>query len=363
MKRFTYSGSTTPRTIACPSWVKLAAALPKVPEAPSSFAIEGTMLHLKIYDYLNGDIDNFEDDSTLSADQVARLNDAVSAWDEFCIQEQIEDYALEVEMSMNDDIGGTSDVIAWNADTRFIVDWKFGLGVAVAAEDNLQLLFYAMMDEFVNPTSSNLNLVVAIVQPMPSRGGHQTLQTWAVPNDTFQLFKKTFMQAVNSEGLHAGPHCRYCPVAPTCPEKTGEARAALLASPEDMLLLAENLDRALNLETWIADVKSFAHQQLELGAEIDGFKLVAKRATRKWLDGAEESLRKYRKLKVVEVMETKLLSPTQIEKVFKAKKLDFARMSAYIKKSSSGTTLARADDPRDGTMSISSLKSALGRIS
>ena len=321
------------------------------------------MLHTMIEQYLNGDIERFEDDPTLSADQVSRLNDAVSAWDAICIQEQIEDYALEVEMQLNDDIGGTSDVIAWNASTRFIVDWKFGQGQAVAAEKSAQLLFYAMLDEAAHPERSNLNLVVAIIQPMPSRSGHETLSTWAVPNDVYLLFKETFMQATLTQGLHAGPHCRYCPVAPTCSAKTGEAQAALLLNAEDTLLLSENLNRALNLETWIADVKAFAHQQLEGGAEIAGFKLVAKRATRKWLDGAEENLRKYRKLKVVEVMETKLLSPTQIEKVFKAKKLDFDRMSAYIKKSSSGTTLARADDPRDGTLSINALKSALGRIS
>jgi hypothetical protein len=171
------------------------------------------------------------------------------------------------------------------------------------------------------------------------------------------------MQAVNSEGLHSGAHCRWCPAAATCPEKTGEARAALLATPEDIILLSENLDRALNLESWIADVKKFAHEQLELGAVVEGFKLVNKRASRKWGADAEANLRKYRKLKISEVVETKLLSPAKMEKVFKAKKLDFARMDAYITKTSTGTTLARAEDPRDGVMSASALKAALGRIS
>jgi hypothetical protein len=263
---------------------------------------------------------------------------------------------------MNEDIGGTSDIIAWNKNNRFIVDWKFGQGKEVDAVGNMQLLFYAMLDEHINGTT-NHGLVVAIIQPMPSRSGHQTLKTWQVPRDVFELFKQSFMQAVTSEGIHAGAHCQWCPVAPTCPEKTGEARAALMASPEDILLLSENLDRALNLESWIADVKKFAHEQLELGLEVKGFKLVNKRATRKWGADAEENLRKYRKLKVSDVIEAKLLSPAKMEKVFNAKKLDFARMDAYIQKTSTGTTLARDEDPRDGVMSASALKAALGRIS
>jgi len=360
MTHYKFGGSTAARTIACPSWVKLAAEMPKGPEVASKFAQEGTMMHSMVEDFLNGDIEQFEGLNELDTDQVERLNEAVEAWDELCIRENIEDYQSEVEMSMSEDIGGTSDIIAWSKDTRFIVDWKFGQGVEVEAEGNLQLLFYAMLDEHLYGTT-NHNLAVAIIQPMPSRSG-KTLKTWNVPNDVFEMFKQSFMQAVNSEGLSAGPHCRYCPAAPTCPEKTGEARAALMSSPEDLALVAENLDRALNLESWIADVKKFAHDQLELGLNVQGFKLVPKRARRKWGAGAEEKLRKIRQLKVGDVMETALLSPAKIEKIFKAKKLDFGTISAYITKTSTGTTLARDNDPRDAVVSAGALKAALGRI-
>jgi hypothetical protein len=38
------------------------------------------------------------------------------------------------------------------------------------------------------------------------------------------------------------------------------------------------------LEQWITDVRGLAHQVLDAGKPVPGFKLVAKRATRQWAD-------------------------------------------------------------------------------
>jgi hypothetical protein len=114
------------------------------------------------------------------------------------------------------------------------------------------------------------------------------------------------------------------------------------------------------------------HEQLEQGTALKGFKLVAKRATRKWNDveAAEKELRKLvrstrgaHNLKASDILTpAKLLTPPQVEKVMKAKKLDFDRVGDYISSQSSGNTLARESDKRPAILSTEVLKRALGRI-
>ena len=50
--------------------------------------------------------------------------------------------------------------------------------------------------------------------------------------------------------------------------------------------LAKALENASILETWCRRVKEFAHAEAEHGRVPPGWKLVAKRATRKWKDEA-----------------------------------------------------------------------------
>jgi len=136
-------------------------------------------------------------------------------------------------------------------------------------------------------------------------------------------------------------------------------------SPALIPHLAENLARANELEGWIKEVKKVGHEQLELGNEIEGYKLVSKRATRHWVDDEGTllaNLKKQRKLKVAEILPSKLLSVAQMEKLFKQKGLDTETLTPYINKTSTGTTIAETDDPREAVLSPEALKAALVRI-
>jgi hypothetical protein len=220
----------------------------------------------------------------------------------------------------------------------------------------------------VNGYDPATELTVAIIQPMPSRDGMPTLKTWDVPRDVYEAFKRTYVAAQKATGLHAGEHCRWCPASATCPERSGEALKALTMDPAKLTTLAASLDLADEVIQWAKAVKDTAHAQMELGNSIAGWKLVAKRGVRKWDNSAEvealarELFVKQRQIRVSDITETVFLSAPKLEKVFKAKGIDFGPLSAHITKSSTGTTLARESDAREAIVSAGALKNALGRL-
>ena len=365
---YRHGGSSAGRTIACPSWRTLADTLPQSEGKSSDAALEGTALHNFMEAILEGDAELTapftcdETGITLNGDQHARATDAYRAWVDLCERYTVDEYITEETMWMNGDVGGTADVIAFCKDTTIIIDWKFGQGVMVEPQGNPQGLFYAMLAEHAGEFDPDAtNLVIAIIQPLPTRAGSETLKLWDVPKDVYELFKRTYLKAISvGSGYQTGSHCNFCPCAPICPEKTGLAGKARRLDPDLTDDLSTNLTLALELEGWIKAVKKLAHDQADLGNKIDGYKLVAKRATRKWTDpeAVEAALRKRRGVKVGEFMTTsELKSVAQLEKV-----IDLAVIDAYITKHSSGTTLVPEGDKRDEVITATSLKEALNRL-
>jgi hypothetical protein len=102
---------------------------------------------------------------------------------------------------------------------------------------------------------------------------------------------------------------------------------------------------------------------LQAGGTVPGYKLVPKRATRQWVDPAKaQAALEDLGLDQTELMETKLLSPAQAEKVLKKHKL--AMPGDLIVAVSSGDTLATEDDPRPASLQIGrQLAAALGKLS
>jgi hypothetical protein len=316
---------------------------------------------------LNGDIDEWE---VTDPDHRMLLDEALDAWDRTCIAYGVDEYEVEQTFELNAETGGTADVVAYATPERtLIVDWKFGQGIAVEAEGNMQGLFYAMVSE--GKPGGHIpgnDLTLVIIQPIPSREDNETCKIWNVPADVYETFKRTYVAAQKSVGLHSGDHCRWCPASATCKEKSGEAVLALTMDPDKVESLVDALALVDKVKAWAKQVEKTAHDQLELGNAITGWKLVQKRATRKWDEPseAEQFVRQHylkgRSLKVSEFTEQKFLSAPALEKVFKAKGLDFGMLSAHIGKTSTGNTLAREDDPREGIMSANALKQALGRL-
>lgn len=110
--------------------------------------------------------------------------------------------------------------------------------------------------------------------------------------------------------------------------------------------LAALLDKLEVIEPLIAAVRDLAHDRLEKGRQIPGWKLVAKRATRKWKDeqAAWQTIVAKRP-DASRFQVTTVMSPAQAEK---AGGKDFYRdvLAPLVEAVSSGTTLAPTDDPR-----------------
>ena len=117
--------------------------------------------------------------------------------------------------------------------------------------------------------------------------------------------------------------------------------------------LAEYLPMAEEVEAWAKAVKKLAHEQLELGTSIKGYKLVNKRASRVWNDAkaVEEKVRKAKKIKLADGFNSVLKSPAQLEKVCKDLGIDFKKTYGPMLSSlSSGTTLAKESDKRSAVI-------------
>jgi hypothetical protein len=81
---------------------------------------------------------------------------------------------------------------------------------------------------------------------------------------------------------------------------------------------------------------------------VPGWKLVPKRAMRKWVDeeAALKKCKNMRRIKENEYCDINMKSPTQMEKAFKEKNIPYKEIEVFIASVSSGTTLVTDSAPR-----------------
>jgi hypothetical protein len=365
-------GSTAERVINCPGSVKLAATMP--PKPSSSYADEGTLLHDCMADLLELKFKSARDmigrkynDQTLTEELVEeKLLPALRLLNTIDPDNQM-DYEVEQRVGFGDflpGVFGSSDLLGRLGDTAVVLDWKFGSGVMVEAEENAQAMFYACAARRTDLTrwifKGATKVLIAIVQP-------PGIKLWETTPERLDRFEEQLSVAVrqarqDGAALAAGKWCKWCPAKPICPVMTGEVErvkaAQIAALPTDQI--GAYLKTADQLEGWIADLRALAFSMLESGAAVPGYKLVAKRATRSWVSEEAAKALLLEHLPESELMETKMCSPAVVEK--KLKKLKLALPEGSTVAISSGNTLADVDDPRPPVMQLGSLKAALSKL-
>ena len=365
-------GSTAKRVIACPGSVALCAQMP--PRPSSKYADEGTLLHNVIADILDGKqtltsaIGTTYENQTLTQELIdEKIKPALAALDEID-PDRLMEYEVETRVGFGDflpDVFGSTDFIGRIGDTVYVLDWKFGDGVAVDVEENPQLMFYAAAamrtDKLKWAFDGVKKIEMVIVQP-PS------VKRWATTPKRIAQFEQSLAQAVRqadkpNAALVVGDHCRWCAAKPICPQMTGAVDRALHtkldALPVDKISVY--LQNADVLEQWITDLRALAFQILEAGKPVPGYKLVAKRATRQWVNEETAKAALLENLKESDVMETSLISPAKAEKVLK--KHGLALPEGQVAAVSTGSTLAAESDPRPAVLQIGSqLTAALNKI-
>jgi hypothetical protein len=381
-----HGGSTAARTIQCPAWQRLSEEVPLTLEGAANVpADEGTMLH-NCMEYLYGEGEeeevangNFNPEELigtnigeyngqkLTQDLIdTKLTPAMNALEALMDDYGVTDWKVEPFVKIDDDIGGSIDFVGRSADyaTVIIVDYKFGF-VNVEVEDNAQAQFYALAAA-IDPLTSDWfgpeleTIVLAIIQP---NDDGDDLQTWKTNLRGIDHFETIYLDAVDKsedpESMpKSGPACKYCPAEAICPVKTGEAMKATRVNEITADKLAEYLPMAAEVEKWAKAVKKMAHEQLEQGVPIKGYKLIAKRASRVWnnTDDVENKVRKAKKIKLVDGFNSVLKSPAQLEKVCKTLGIDFEKEYApMLSKLSSGTTLALESNKAPAALPLAGL--------
>jgi CRISPR/Cas system-associated exonuclease Cas4 (RecB family) len=326
----------------CPGSLRLEA---EMPDKPSRYAAEGTLAHSMAADYLENKPNpqdylggvNEEDGFDFIVDQA--MIDYVVDYAKL-VREYAEGGELHIEqrLSFSDSIGvpdsfGTSDAVIVHPDRITIIDLKYGMGVRVDAQENEQLMLYALaaLEKF-GVAYDFKEVVMVIHQP---RLNH--VSEYAVPVEHIQAFAERAREAAkkalfdNDPTYEAGEkQCKFCKAKAVCPALKAEvdAMTADVATPADFADLvqgdgkdlAEALKRVAVIEQWCAAVREEAERRLVAGETVPGFKLVAgRKGNRKWTD--EEAVEKLLHKSGIEydaIFETKLASPTKIEKLLKS---------------------------------------------
>lgn len=365
--------------VNCPGGPAMVVGLPDV---TSEFAAEGTAAHSLaerclregrdpaefIGEAIKVDRFVFEVDDEM-ADGVQVYIDAVEP---FCGPGW--EWGIEVSYDnlaqLHPDFGGTGDFVAYNEALGWLVvpDFKYGRNISVDPEENFQLLKYGLgaVRRYHNRGVKKISL--GVVQPR-DKSGADAVRWWDTDglhllewsNDLIAAAKRT--EQPDAPRV-PGDWCRFCRAAAICPEAQAKALSAAQAefaadgkvsAPDPEKFNPDQLGRALRaaeyLETWLKRVREFGHAQATAGVTPTGWKLVAKRASRKWRDedAAEKAILSWG-TDPEEVFVRKLKSPAQIETVVapnlegktkKARSAAFAVLVADIaEKVSSGTVLA-----------------------
>lgn len=350
-----YGSSTAARTDACPGWHRESEGIPR---GESAAAIDGTIVHgiLEAWN-LDEDTPRTVEGNKVEQDHLDMAHQMADAQAAVFERYDIVDYEPEVTGKADEDVGGTLDLVAltkrgWG----LLLDYKTGRGVQVDAVGNKQILFAAataLQDSCMKRELSECEKFIGVILQPDLHGEVQT-KVWEFDRDTVDIFwehhsKQIALSRTDDAPLAAGDHCRFCPAAPFCPEKNGQAQAALRMDPTDLTTLAEALDLCEDLDQWIKDVKKTAMEQLEAGASVPGWKLKPKRATESWddVEGALKKLRRHIGGKK-EFMQEKPITPAAARKKLVANGMEKSvadeLVSSYTVRKSSGMNMARADD-------------------
>ena len=360
-----YGGSTMARTVNCHAWTRLSERIQK--SAVNGAANRGSFLHdIAETCILSGTVQPQEFvghysekwEYLITQDDTDEVAVALNAASKLFTEYHIDDFITEEFVQINDLIGGSADVIAWGDTHAIILDWKFGFN-EVSPIQSWQGATYALSALYSDTIGDKLegkNIFFAIIQPKVS----DTAQVYEYAARELDDMEDRIIEAVNiheNGGGEATPGewCQFCPAGPVCPSKIMQAQAAVRLPKDVSMDLETALALAEQLERWVREVKKCAHEMLEQGAEIPGWKLVAKRAMRAWADEEQTlaRLKAMRKVKLEDYCDIKLKSAPQIEKLCKTKKIDFQKeFSDLVESKSSGTTLAPADDKRPAVSAL-----------
>lgn len=367
------------RWMTCPGSVVLSEGMP---ESGSEYADEGTRAHAYAQKWLLLHFAQHGSAPTPSPGEETEIHKHVKIYVEECIRVKGPKVFVEKQVAVNESVYGTADFITWHPDTHtlYVRDLKYGAGVVVNVERNVQLRIYALATLLTMKLPAR-TISIGIVQP---RYDHPDGFIRSIDFDVVDLMDlhADVLDAVGRAALAetakgskgwednflkpSEKGCRWCAASPKCPaiknraqalakQVFGEVLPPATKPAYNPLELARALDFMPILEAWIKNTREFAYGEAEKGIEIPDYKLVDKQAIRKWKD---ETARADVSPQLVKALgcspfeiwqQPTLIGIGDAEKLAPGKnaKERAAVLEPFVEKKSSGHTLVHVSDKRD----------------
>lgn len=257
---------------------------------------------------------------------------------------------------------GTNDAAVYNPKTKtlHVIDLKYGAGIYVSAKNNPQLRYYALgaLLELQKEGHEIQTVVMTIVQPrcttIEGAARSETIDAIDLMEFAADLVMYAKRTAEPNAPLKAGDHCRFCPAIIKCPEVQNVKQLVAKSefaktTPAEGSVPPDELAKALKaipiLEALVKRIDAYAYQEARAGRSVPGYKLVEKRANRKWINETEVSLF-LGGLKVGDddIFEPKKVrTPAQMEKKLPS---HYSMLEKFVTKESSGLVLVPIEDKR-----------------
>ena len=227
---------------------------------------------------------------------------------------------------------GTADCIILGDGELHIVDFKYGKGVEVSAENNPQMMLYALGAYLEYSFLFQIEAVkMTIVQPRIGNISEYSMLVEELLEWAELTVKPRAQMAWNGEGDYvAGDHCKFCRAKASCRERARknleaenfELKEGPLLSLEE---IGEALKKAIDLAKWAEDLKEYALAESLKGNDIPGWKAVEGRGSRNFTDN-DLAIKKLKEAGIAEELlyERKQYTLAQIEKVVGTK--DFKKI-------------------------------------
>lgn len=369
------SPSSADRWLNCPGSVHLSATVPTPPTSPA--ALEGTIAHAFAEKWLRSGTNADQSDHVfvngVKYDCNADMAEHVQGYLDYVrgVCKGTGEAYIEQELKLDPIVPGcygTGDyVVVSPFDSIDVIDLKYGRGVTVEAEDNPQLMIYAIGAYIKFKDYEPFRVRLHIYQP---RADHEDgiarvveytidqLKEWS--NNVLIPGAKRVVEQPNN--FKTGSHCRWCPAAGVCKANAEQSLAIAETSfsavdsgtvelPDPHKLTVEQVSKILKgasmFEGWVASVRSYALALAESGKEIPAYALKQKYGNRKWIDEKQVAELATRKFGKKAAFKQELKSPAQLEKLKGGK--DFVAKHAV--KPEAGYTLVLASENNQKVLS------------
>ena len=246
---------------------------------------------------------------------------------------------------------GTGDAVIVSKGKLHIIDLKYGLGVLVNAEKNPQMMLYALGALRKYEKEYEIKKVkLTIFQPRRENVTTWETTTAALKKWANKILRPKAEMAYRGTGKYEpGAHCQFCKAAIKCRARAEEKLKLAKEEFKKPPLITDNeiesvLAKIPDIKKWCDDIMEYALEKALNGKKWEGFKIVAGRGTRKYLN-EEAVVAALNKAGYYDIYKKSLLPITEMEKLMSKKKFSEV-LGKLVGKTEGKPTLVSLDDKR-----------------